>query len=86
MFVVTGFPLELFLEVWWEGGGAKHLSVMKFWSFGLLSIILRNFLSRDSRWSGLVTVGGGIFQSMRGVYIRRKPIDDGWLQTMEIVF
>ena len=32
-----------------------------------------------------MTVGGGIFQPMRGVPNRRKPTESGWMQTIEIV-
>ena len=32
-----------------------------------------------------MTVGGGTFQPMRGVPIRRKPAKSGWMQTIEIV-
>ena len=31
-------------------------------------------------------VGGGIFQPIWGVPIRRKPVEGGWMQTIEIVF
>ena len=30
-------------------------------------------------------VGGGIFEPMRGVPIRRKPAESGWIQTIEIL-
>ena len=32
-----------------------------------------------------MTVGGGIFQPMTGVPIRRKPAESGWMQTIESV-
>ena len=33
-----------------------------------------------------MTVGGCIFQPMRDVPIKTKPVEGGWMQIIEIVF
>ena len=58
---------------------------MKFWTFGQFFIIWTSFVSYDRGRNGLVMVGGCIFQSMRSVLIRIKPVEGGWMQTIEIV-